>query len=97
VFAATVKPAVPDPEPLPAVMEIHGVVVLDVHAHPAPAVTLDVGAPPLAGTLAWLSGETVKVHAGSCVTVSDCSPIVTEAVRWAPVFAATSKVTCPEP
>jgi hypothetical protein len=52
VFAATVKPAVPDPEPLPAVMETHGVVVLDVQAHPAPAVTLDVRAPPLAGTLA---------------------------------------------
>ena len=42
VFAATVKPAVPDPTTLaPDVTEIHEALLTEVHAHPAATVTVD--------------------------------------------------------
>jgi hypothetical protein len=49
VFAATVKPAVPFPEPLaPELIVIQLAPLVAVQAHPVPAVTLRLPGPPAA-------------------------------------------------
>ena len=57
VFAATLNPALPDPEPdAPLVTVIHDALLLAFHAQPAPAVTALVPVPPAAVNV-WLVGE----------------------------------------
>ena len=71
VLAATENATVPLPVPLaPLVIEIHDVVDVAVHAHPAALVTVTgVAAPPAAGT-DWLAELIVETHAPTCVTVN---------------------------
>src|SRR5207237_214133 len=95
--AAAVIVAVPGPVLLaPAVTVIHESLVDAVHVQPAATVTLMVRVPPLASTLI-LSGETLKLQPGDCVTVTVCPAIVTVLVRDGPFVAATVKVTVPAP
>lgn len=57
VFAATVKPALPGPDPeAPLVTVIHEAWLTAVHAQPGPAVTALAPAPPGAVN-DWLAGE----------------------------------------
>ena len=92
VFAATSY--VTDPLPLPvapALIVIQAALLVAVHAHPLPAVTVTVPLTVVEATLAD-AGAIVGVHgAPACVTVKVLPAIVTVPVRdVAPVFAATS-------
>ena len=74
----------------PALIVIHAAVLVAVHAHPLPAVTVTVFVMPAAVTLAD-AGEIVGAHgAPSCVTVNVEPAIVSVPVRGAVLtFAAT--------
>src|SRR6266550_5410810 len=66
VVAATANVTVPAPLPLaPAVMVIHGALLVAVHAQPAPAVTETVPLPPEEGTVC-VSGDTANVQPWPC-------------------------------
>ena len=59
VFAATLNPALPEPNPdAPLVTVIHDALLPALHAQPAPAVTALAPAPP-ADVNDWLFGEMV--------------------------------------
>jgi hypothetical protein len=105
VLAATLKPTDPLPVPLaPAVIVIHGVVVVAVQAQLAGVVTATgVPAPAVAGT-DWLVGAIVYEHEGggggagaACETVKVCPAMVIVPVRAPPEFAATLNSTVPFP
>ena len=95
VLAATLKTTAPGPTLLPpAVIVIHDVAVVAVHAQPMPAVTVTVLAvAPVAaavrpvGLIEYVHGAGPETAA--CVTVRSAPPIVNRPVRAAPVFAAT--------
>ena len=56
-FAATLKPALPDPVPLaPLVTVIHGALLVAVHAQPDNVVTVLLPLPPAAAN-DWFAGE----------------------------------------
>ena len=99
VFAATLNPVVPLPEPVaPLVTVIQGALLPAVHAQPVATVTLLLPVPPDA-VKDWLVGEIdAEQEAASCVTVNVVPAMVSVPVRLdATVFAATSKVTEPLP
>ena len=102
VLAVTVNVTAPAPEPVaPAVIAIHGVAVVAVHAQPSAIVTA-IGAPaPAAAGRAWLAGAIEAVHVTvpvpACVTVKMCPAMERVPVLAAPVFAATVKGTVPFP
>ena len=81
----------PLPVPLPPdVTLIHPSLLVAVHAHPDPAVTVRLAAPP-ADVALGLVGDTVKLHAvPACVTVTVCPATVSVPVRLVvAAFAAT--------
>ena len=83
-----------EPLPLPvapALIVIHGSLLVAVHAHPVPAVTATVSVPAAAVRLAE-AGEMVSVHgAPAWVIVKVLAPIVSVAVRDVVLgFAETS-------
>ena len=97
VFAATLNPTVPLPDPVaPLVTVIHAALLAAVHEQPVATVTplLPV---PLDAEKDWPVGEIDGEHdAAACVTVKVAPAIVSVPVRLeATVFAATSKVTGP--
>ena len=99
VFPATVKATLPEPEPAaPAMTVIQAALLLAVHAHPAPAVTMLLPVPPSAPK-AWLPGDAEYVQAAAaCVTVNVAPAIVSVPVRLVvEVLAATEKAALPGP
>ena len=98
IFAATVKSALPDPEPLLLVATTQAAVLEDVQEQPAPAVTVIARLPP-ATDMDGAVGETVKEHgAPSWLTVSVSPPIVSDPARpWPEVLAAALNETVPLP
>ena len=74
----------------PALIVIHAALLVAVHAHPLPAVTVTVPLTIVEATLAD-AGEIVGVHgAPACVTVNELPAIVMVPVRDVlPGFAAT--------
>lgn len=99
VFAATLKPTVPLPEPVaPLVTVIHDALLPALHEQPVATVTLPLPVPP-AAVKDWLVGETDGAQpAANCVTVNVAPAIVSVPVRLeATVFAATVNVTEPLP
>ena len=99
VFAATLKPTVPLPDPVaPLVTVIHAALLAAVHAQPVGIVTSLLPVPP-AAVKDWLVGEIDAVQlAAACVTVNVAPAIVSVPVRIdATVFAATLKPTVPLP
>jgi hypothetical protein len=99
VFAATVKPAVPVPDPAaPLVSVIQDALLAAVHAQPVATLTVLVPVPPDAVN-DWLAGEIDGEHdAAACVTVNVVPAIVRVPVRLeATAFAPTLKVTEPLP
>jgi hypothetical protein len=94
---ATVKLTVPLPLPLPpAVIEIHGALLLALQAQPPGAVTETPPLPP-AGATDCDSGDIAKVHASPCVTVTVCPATVNVPARWGPFAAATLNETVAPP
>lgn len=100
VFAATLKPVVPEPVPLaPLVTVTHDTPLTDVQPHPDVVVTATEPVPPDAAT-DWLVGEIVKAQTvvPLCVTVKVEPAMVRVPVRLVvPVFAATLKPAVPGP
>jgi len=99
VFAATLKPTVPLPDPVaPLVRVIQEALLAALHEQPVAAVTLLLPVPPDAVN-DWPVGETDgEQDAASCVTVNVAPAIVSVPVRIeATVLAATSNVTEPFP
>ena len=99
VFAATLNPTVPLPEPVaPPVNVIQAALLAAVHAHPVEAVTLLLPVPP-AAVKDCVVGEMAGAQAAAaCVTVNVAPAIVSVPVRLVvTVFAATSNVTEPFP
>jgi len=99
VFAVTLKVTEPIPDPVaPVVIVIHWYVVVALHEHCVPAITLNVR---LAASepIAKLVGETLPVQpTESCVTDTVWPATVIVAVRGAPVgLAGTLIVTDPIP
>ena len=97
VFAAAVK--VTDPLPLPDVaLVIVSQFTVDVafHAQPLAAVTATVPVPPPT-TIDWVTGAIEKLQPAACVTENGVPAIVTVALRAAPVFGLTEKLTVPLP
>ena len=76
--------------PLAGVQVSHAALLDGVHAHPAPAVTVNVPLAPVAAADA-LAGEMVYVHdAAACVTVKVCPAMLKLPVREVvAVLAAT--------
>ena len=99
VFAATLKPTVPLPEPVaPLVTVIHAALLAAVQAHPVAAVTLLLPVPPAAVKDCVVGEIDGAQAAAACVTVNVAPAIVSVPVRLeATVFAATSNVTEPLP
>ena len=99
VFAATLNPTVPLPDPVaPLVTVIQETLLPAAQLQPVAAVTVLLPVPPAAGS-DWLVGEIDGVHpAASCVTVNVTPAIVSVPVRLeATVFAATLKPAVPLP
>lgn len=99
VYAATVNVALPDPLPLePAIMVIHGALLLAVHAQPAPALTVLLPVPPWLLNV-WLVGDVEYEQAApACVTLNVVPAIVSVPLRLVvDVFAATEKPALPAP
>jgi hypothetical protein len=99
VFAATLNPTVPLPDPVaPLVTVTHGALLVAVHAQPVATVTPLPPVPPEAVN-DWLVGETDgEQDAAACVTVNVAPAMVNVPVRLeATVFAVTSNVTEPLP
>jgi len=99
VFAATLKPTVPLPDPVaPLVRVIHEALLAAVHGQPVAIVTLLLPVPPDAEN-DWPVGEIdAEQDAASCVTVNVAPAIVNVPVRIeATVLAATSNLTVPFP
>ena len=99
VFAATLNPTVPLPDPeAPLVTEIQAALLDAVHGQPVAMVTLLLPVPP-DSEKDWPLGEIDAEHvAAACVTVNVAPAIVSVPVRIdATVFAATLKVTVPLP
>ena len=99
VFAATLKAAVPLPEPVaPLVTVIQAALLAAVQLHPLATLTLLLPVPPVA-VKDWLVGVIDgEQETAACVTVNVAPAIVRVPVRLeAVVFAATSKVTEPLP
>jgi hypothetical protein len=97
VLAAAVNCTAPGPVPLPpAVMEIHGALVVAVHAQTPVVPTLTDPDPPPDGTF-WAAGEIENVQPPACTIVNVCPPIVTVPRRSASVFAAIASCTVPLP
>jgi hypothetical protein len=94
VFAATLNATLPVPvAEAPAVMLIHGALVVAVHAHvAADAVTAIVPVPPASAKFC-VDGEIENVHAGggaaAWLIVNALPATVMVALLAAPVFAAT--------
>jgi hypothetical protein len=81
VFGATVKLAVPPPEPVAPVTVIHVALLTAVQVQPAVVVTVAEPLSPAAET-DWLEGEIENAHpAGPCVTVNVCPPTVSVPLR----------------
>jgi hypothetical protein len=99
VLAAAVTVTVPLPEPLPPVPIVsHGALLAAVHVQPDATVTPTEPLPP-AATMFCVAGENAKLQATpDWLTVTDCPPAVTVALREAePVLAAAVTVTEPFP
>jgi hypothetical protein len=99
VFAATLNPTLPDPDPdAPLVTVIQEALLLALHAQPAPAVTALVPVPPAAEN-DWLAGEMLYEQlAAACVTANVVPAIVSDPLRLVvAVFAATLNPTLPDP
>ena len=97
VLAATVNATVPFPLPLaPDVTVIHDAAGIAVQAHDDAAVTVTVPFPPPAAIFA-LVGAMLTVHACAWLTVKVWPPMVSVALRPAPVLAATENATVPLP
>ena len=98
IFAATVKSALPDPEPPLLIATTQAAVLEDVQEQPAPAVTVIARLPP-ATDMDGAVGETVKEHgAPSWLTVNVSPPIVSDPARpWPEVLAAALNETVPLP
>jgi hypothetical protein len=97
VFAAALK--VTDPLPLPDVALVivsQFTLAVAFHAQPLEAVTAIVPVPPPAAT-DWLAGAMKKLQPAACDTVNVFPAIVSVALRAAPVFALTEKLTVPLP
>jgi hypothetical protein len=97
VFAAALK--LIDPLPLPddaLVIVSQFALLVAFHAQPLAAVTATVPVPPPAA-IDWLPGAMEKLQPAACVTVNGFPAIVTVALRAAPVFALTEKLTVPSP
>jgi hypothetical protein len=97
LLAGTVKVTEPMPVPVtPAVIVIHGVVVVAVHEHLVPVVTENVELFPPSGTVNE-DGATEYVQLLiACVNVTVWPATVMVPIRTAaPSFGATVKVTCP--
>jgi len=99
VFAATLKPTVPLPEPVaPLVNVIQAALLAAVHAHPVAAVTLLLPVPAAAVKDCVVGEIAGEQPAAACVTVNVAPAIVSVPVRLVvTVFAATSNVTDPLP
>ena len=97
VLAATVKPALPLPEPLaPLVTVIQLALLVAVQAQPAPLVTFTVPVPP-AATKSCELGAILKVQPFAWLTVKICPAMLSVPVRAGPVLAAAVKATAPLP
>lgn len=99
VFAATLKPTVPLPDPVaPLVIVIHAALLVAVHAQPVATATVLLPVPPEAAT-DWPVGVMDGEHvAAACVTVNVAPAIVSVPVRGdAIVLAATLNPTVPLP
>jgi hypothetical protein len=97
VVAATEYFTVPFPEPLaPDSIFIQDALLLDVHAQPAPPVTLTLPLPPDEGTDCE-SGAIASVQPSPCVIVTVCPAIVTVPDRDDPVVPSIVSVTTPAP
>jgi hypothetical protein len=99
VFAATLKPTVPLPEPVaPLVNVIQAALLAAVHAHPVAAVTLLLPVPAAAVKDCVVGEIAGEQAAAACVTVNVAPAMVSVPVRLvATVFAATVKPTVPLP
>lgn len=99
LFAATLKATVPLPEPLaPLVIVIHDALLVAVHVHPLPLVTVNDPVAPPETTLVETGESEYVQDAAACVIVNVWPPAVTVPVRAAVVaFAATLKPTVPLP
>jgi hypothetical protein len=97
-FAATLKEAVPFPEPLaPAVTVIHPTLLTAVHAQPATAVIVVDAVAPL-GETDCDAGEIVGAQgAAPSLTVNVLPPIVSVPLRAVDAFAAALNATDPLP
>ena len=99
VFAATLKAAVPFPDPVaPLVIVIHAALLVAVHAQPVAALTVLLPVPP-AAVNAWPVGAIDgEQDAAAWVTVNVAPAMVSVPVRIeAAVFSATLNVTVPFP
>ena len=98
VFGATVNTTFPDPLPLaPAVMVIHGALLVAVHAQlPLELTATEFPAPPLAGSDSVVVARE-NPHAPACETVMVSPAIVKVPERCCPVLAATVNCTTPPP
>ena len=100
VLPATLKVAVPLPEPLPVPMVTHDALLEADHPHPEVVVTATVPEPP-AFVNDWLVGEMLNAQLGvaaAWVTGDVCPATVSVADRAeVEVFAAAVKLTVPLP
>jgi hypothetical protein len=98
VFAAALNRI--DPLPLPDVAPLivsQSAIFVAFHAQPLATVTATVPVPPPA-PIDWLPGAIEEtLQSAACVTVNGFPAIVTVALRAAPVFALTEKLTVPVP
>jgi hypothetical protein len=109
VFAATLNATEPLPVPVaPAWTLIHDALLVAVHWHEPPAVTVTGAPAPPAAPMFWPVGEIVALHAGgggggagvvtpACVMVGRWLTTEIVPVRASPWLGATVKLTRPVP
>ena len=91
MFAAAVKPTVPEPlRPVPLEMVTHDAPLVAVQLHPSPVVTLTLLVPPMAD-ITRVGGQIVKLQGTpACVIENELVPTLMLPVRASvPVFAAS--------
>jgi len=99
LFAATVTPTVPSPDPLaPAVTVIHGTFDTAVHAQPAGAVTRRLVAPPAVCVERLVGVPANEQGTAACVTGTFCPAIVNVPLRGlVTLLGSIEIVTAPLP